>query len=303
MQVAMEDRKSSWCAVCKRQIIPKRKLIAVNEPPGKAPGGTMLRRGAVTRVLKNRVEIDQSPLFCSDQCRQREVGPKYPEWESANTTDVLNDDVSDQYCHEAPKESTPNTRSLAILQRAYGWDLEPAALLQNLPRALPTQGKRQTLLEEFTSGVMMANRRIDAVLPRTLKPGERAPPLAPVSGWTDGSQAWRPSTYSFAPPPRSRADILDPNHTAYQSFIAFPHRSARSGVTASSSSPALIAPSSATATSLNSDPLTVAQGSFIRRPPAGACPKPARNSRQLASVAHMLLLPDVMRASSDSAST
>jgi hypothetical protein len=260
----------------------------------------MLRRGAVTRVLKNRVEIDQSsaPLFCSDQCRQREIGPKYPEWESANTTDVLKNDGSYQYCHEAPKESTPNTRSLAILQRVYGWDLGPAALLQNLPRALPTKGKRQALLEEFTSGVMMANRRIDAVLPRTLKPGERAPPLAPVSGWTDGSQAWRPSTYSFAPPPRSRADILDPNHTAYQSFIAFPHLAARSDVTASSSSPALIVPSSATATSLNSDPRP-----RVLHPPTGARPKPARNSRQLASVAHMLLLPDFMRASSDSAST
>ncbi|KAF7347130.1 WD-REPEATS-REGION domain-containing protein [Mycena venus] len=130
----------------------------------------------------------------------------------------------------------------------------------------------------YTSGVMMAHKRIDAILPKPLKPGERPPPLKAVPGWTDGSQAWRMSTYSFAPPPKTHADVLDPSRKAYETCVASPHCSAQSGVSASSSSAGALSPSggyssaltspisvnTASSSSLNSELLSSFEDSFAR---------------------------------------
>ncbi|KAJ7785282.1 hypothetical protein DFH07DRAFT_975991 [Mycena maculata] len=167
---------------------------------------------------------------------------------------------------------------------------------------------------EYTSGVMMANHRLKAILPKPLKPGERAPPLKPVPGWTDGSQAWRTSTYSFAPPPKTRADVLNPNRTVYEGFIASPHRSTQSSVTASgerpSSTPASPMVLSTTLSSINSEMLSSFKDSFACRtasrislflpgtsPASSTGISPPQKQRPLAQAAAggMLLVSNVMK--------
>ncbi|KAF8188615.1 hypothetical protein K438DRAFT_1972302 [Mycena galopus ATCC 62051] len=167
--------------------------------------------------------------------------------------------------------STSNTRSLAVLQREYHMQpLPPSTTDEHAPRRAQRPACQPPA---YTSSIMMAHRRIDAILPKPLTPGDRPPPLKPIPGWTDSSQAWRAPTYSFALPPQTRADDLDPNRAAYTSFHASPHRSAQSGVTASSASGSC-APSSpttsasggaATSSSLNSEMLSSFEDSVSRR--------------------------------------
>ncbi|KAJ7695944.1 hypothetical protein B0H17DRAFT_1131137 [Mycena rosella] len=352
----MDDSDNSWCAVCDRQIVPARYIVPItnpttNPPPSPThdtarrskrgglvhgtgrvrPNGTI--KGVATQPMppvKTRVEIDQSPapLYCSDDCRQRDLEffhgrPVYSDSASSDTSD--DQDALEFSTQEAPyqqhaRKSTANTRSLAVLQREYGIPPLPPRTSQTYDEFAPRVRAAPYRPPEYTSGVMMANRRLEAVLPKALKPGERAPPLKPVPGWTDGSQAWRASTYSFAPPPRTRADILDPNRAAYQSFVASPHRSAASGVTASSASssrsPAGLTtagPPSPTATSpasssLNSELLSSFEDSFKRRTnsrlslfspsssPASSVSESPRKQRPLAhpAASSMLLVPDVL---------
>ncbi|KAJ6559063.1 hypothetical protein DFH09DRAFT_1484596 [Mycena vulgaris] len=298
------------------------------------PNGTIKRAADVLPAapIKTRVEIDQSPapLYCSDACRQKDVEffhgrPVYSDSASSDTSDdadslaSLSNTSQDEYTYPAPQRkstaSTANTRSLAVLQREYRMPPLPPPTSETYDELAPRVPRVAYRPPEYTSGVMMANRRIDAVLPKALKPGERPPPLAPVPGWTDGSQAWRASTYSFAPPPRTRADILDPNRAAYESFRASPHRSAASGVTANTDHPASMPSppsptdpvSASTSSSINSELLESFGQSFARRseararlsssassssPTAGSPPR--RSSRALAA-GNMLLVPDVLK--------
>ncbi|KAJ6621890.1 hypothetical protein B0H10DRAFT_2432153 [Mycena sp. CBHHK59/15] len=366
----MDDCDTSWCAVCDRQIVPKRTTVPV-PPPQPSPddlrrskqgtirqqtrGGGGLVRGtgrvrpngtikpAPAPPLKTRIEIDQSPapLYCSDECRNKDIEfyhgrPAYSDSASSDTSDdssSLTEDSSsaydDYHPDPAPRKSTPNTRSLAILQREYGMDPLPPRTSETYDEFAPRVVPQPYRPPEFTSGVMMANRRLEAILPKPLKPGQRAPPLKPIPGWTDGSAAWRASTYSFAPPPQTRADILDPKRTAYESFVATPHRSAASGVVAdrTTSAPASPTASSSSASrsppsSVNSELLSSFEDNFTRRTSSRlslfspssaptsstARSSPPRKQRPLANLAAngMLLVPDVlMRAprSSESLTT
>ncbi|KAJ7784429.1 hypothetical protein B0H16DRAFT_1402343 [Mycena metata] len=297
----MDDADSSWCAVCDRQIVPRRIHVPIqpttpNPPPSpqhdsprRAKQGTLRQRSGLVQgtgrvrpngtikaaPLKTRIEIDQSPapLYCSDECRQKD-----DEYFHARPVYLNNSDTSDDQADDAlrtarhlqqPRRSTPNTRSLDYLERTVGLPPLPPPTSETYDEFAPKVHRPAYRPPAYTSGVMMAHRRIDAVLPKALKPGERPPPFVPVPGWTDGSQAWRASTYSFAPPPQSRADVLDPNRAAYQSFVASPHRSAASGVTASSSSsggsPPASPTTSGTPSSLNSELLSSFEDSLARR--------------------------------------
>ncbi|KAJ7134748.1 hypothetical protein C8R44DRAFT_870347 [Mycena epipterygia] len=337
----MDDTDSSWCAVCDRQILPKRIIVNIpaNPPPSPQHDARRTKRGGLVhgtgRVrangtikqlappppVKTRVEIDQSPapLYCSDLCRQKDLVyfTGFDDSDSSDDTDSLAS-LSHTSSERAPSQqqqqqrSTPNTRSLEVLQREIGIAPLPPPTSETYDELAPRVKPAPPRALEYTSGVMMANRRLEAVLPKPLKPGERAPPLAPVPGWTDGSQAWRASTYSFAPPPRTRADILDPNRAAYQSFVASPHRSASSGVTASrdysehhNPPPSPTAASCSSASSLHSELLSSFEDSFARRtssrlslcsssPASSAAGSPPRKrSRPLAT--GMLLVPDVLK--------
>ncbi|KAJ7214952.1 hypothetical protein GGX14DRAFT_609864, partial [Mycena pura] len=351
----MDDFLSSWCAVCDRQIIPKRTIVAVSAPApcppspehdgpwrteqgiacsrsgglvrgtGRVhPNGTIKRHdSAPPAPVRIRIVIDQSPapLYCSPACRQTDledfaVRPNYSDSASSDISDnadslvsVLTTNADGTYCR-----STPNSRSIAVLQRECGLLPLPAPTSETYNELVPRRAiPAPTRPLEYTSGVMMANRRMEAILPKPLKPGERAGPLAPVPGWTDGSQAWRASTYSFAPPPRSRADASDPNCAAYGSCVASPHRSG-SGVVATI---ALSAPPSPTASSSfssssssasrNSDLLSSFEDSFTRRsssrislfspetsPGSSVAGSPPRKTRTFSLAGGMLLVPDVI---------
>ncbi|KAJ6508604.1 hypothetical protein C8R45DRAFT_922312 [Mycena sanguinolenta] len=329
----MDD--NAFCAVCDRQIVPKRTLVPVYpapEPSPEAPrqkkmGRTGLVHGTgrvrpngtlkAATPVKTRIEIDQSPapLYCSDQCRQRDTAffhgaPVFPDTSDTSDEQDYDDDYPAWQRTHRQQRSTPNTRSLAVLQREYNMGPLPPPTCATYDELAPQNPARAEYVPPpYTSGIMMASRRIDAVLPKPLKPGERPPPLKPVPGWTDGSQAWRASTYSFAPPPTTRADVLDPNTRAYGTFSASPHRSAQSGVTASSasSSGSLHSPTSASSSSLNSELLSSFEDSFARRTssrlslassPASCSTSPAfstsppRRTKHLA--ASQLLVPDVL---------
>ncbi|KAJ7212002.1 hypothetical protein GGX14DRAFT_621236 [Mycena pura] len=347
----MDDSLSSYCAVCDRQIIPKRTLVSLaapvaNPPPppeldaprrtkqglarnrsglvhgtGRVrPNGTIKRHDSAPPVpVRTRVVIDQSPapLYCSAACRQKDLEdfagrPNYSDSASSDTSDDADSlvSVSNTSQDGTYRRSTPNSRSIAVLQRECGLLPLPAPTTETYNELAPRVTPAPARPLEYTSGVMMANRRMEAILPKPLKPGERAGPLTPVPGWTDGSQAWRASTYSFAPPPRSRADASDPNCAAYGSFVASPHR-AGSGVVATT---ALSAPASPTAASCssssssrNSDLLSSFEDSFARRsssrislfspgtsPGSSVVGSPPRKTRTLSSAGGMLLVPDVI---------
>ncbi|KAJ7928018.1 hypothetical protein B0H13DRAFT_2550792 [Mycena leptocephala] len=303
----MDDSHSCWCAVCHRQILPKRTIVPIQQLTRLLPRlmilGTLRQRSGLVhgtgRVrpngtlkaappVKTRVEIDQSPapLYCSDECKQQDLHfyhgkPLYSDSASSDTEDDQEDCLHTAR-HHPDELSTPNTRSLAFLQREYGIAPLPPRTSQTYDEHAPPRSKPAPYAPpQYTSGVMMSARRIE----------QRPPPLKPVPGWTDGSQAWRASTYSFAPPPQTRADVLDPNRAAYQSFVASPHRSAQSGVTAStsySSAPAS-PPLERTSSSMNSELLSSFEDSFARRTSSRFPPRKSR-----IAAAHALLVPDVL---------
>ncbi|KAJ7095764.1 hypothetical protein B0H15DRAFT_826962 [Mycena belliarum] len=339
---AMDDSDNSWCAVCDRQIVPTRSLVVVDDPqpiePARRKQQALRQRSGLVhgtgRVRPNgtlkapppktRVEIDQgpAPLYCSDACRQKDTEyfhgsrPTFDDSASSSSGSSGSGSLASlspepRSKPTPPRKSTPNTRSLAVLQREYDMPPLPPRTSETYDELAPRAPRPPPVILEYTSGVMMANRRLEAVLPKALKPGEPVPPLKPIPGWTDGSQAWRASTYSFAPPPRTRADILDPNRAAYQSFVASPHRSAASGVTASAapdSPPSPTAPScSSVASSANSELLSSFENSFTRRtssrlslftpsstPASSVAGSPPRKSRPMAAASSMLLVPDVL---------
>jgi len=90
--------------------------------------------------------------------------------------------------------------------------------------------------EQYQSGIMMAARRIKAALcpdptiKRSLHSYCQQPTRErkPIPGWTDGSDAWRYSVYSFASPSESATKgqlSSEDRPSAYKSFAASPHRS------------------------------------------------------------------------------
>ncbi|KAJ7288188.1 hypothetical protein C8J57DRAFT_1214392 [Mycena rebaudengoi] len=334
----MDEVLAHFCGVCDRRIDPKRRVVPIhpNPSPPIAKQGTLRQRSGLVhgtgRVRPNgtikdtlapsqvrtRIEIDQSPapLYCSEACRNNDIeyykgrSPYEDNSDSGSSDDsslasLSPDDAPLYHQQHQQQRSTPSTRSLAVL----GLCPLPPPTSETYDEFAPRRPKATPYRPpEYTSGVMMANRRLEAILPKPLKPGQRAPPLKPIPGWTDGSQAWRASTYSFAAPPRTQADILDPDRTAYQSFVATPHRSAA----AEPPSPTAPSCTSSSTRSHNSDLLSSFEDSFAKRassrltlfspsssPPtassSSASASPPRKQRHLAHLANgMLLLPDIL---------
>nr|GAT60170.1 predicted protein [Mycena chlorophos] len=311
-----------YCVGCNRQFVPRRVLVPVDAQlasPDVVRKGT---RGLVhgtgrVRVngtikaappVKTRVEIDQSPapLYCSPECEQRDLDYSSGTSDTGDEADSIL--VLSTKKLVPPPRSTPNTRSMAYLESRYDMPPLPAPTSETYDEFAPPLSHVETMPPppEFTSGVMMAGRRISANLPAPRKPGQAPSPVTAVPGWTDGSPAWRASTYSFAPPPRTRADVTDPNRAAYGSIVATPHRSA-SGVVATKepSSPTTTSYSSSSSnSSRNSDMLSSFEDSFARRsmsrislyspgssPASSLSCSPTKHSK----VWSMLLLPEAMR--------
>lgn len=76
----------------------------------------------------------------------------------------------------------------------------------------------------------MASRRIKAALspdaaPKRSQSHASSRERKPIPGWTDGSDAWRSSVYSFSPPHSSHITAQFERPAAYKSMAASPHRS------------------------------------------------------------------------------
>ncbi|KIJ64634.1 hypothetical protein HYDPIDRAFT_175559 [Hydnomerulius pinastri MD-312] len=225
---------------------------------------------------KVRTVIDQGPipLYCSDDCRLEDLsryngafpidynpnraspplppaphnsfeGPVFCDSEDESSS---SSSVDSRFSSES--ESIMASPSIATLAAMYDFPPLPPA-----PPILFTADSSSTSEPEYRndyqSGVMMAAKRIQAALcPAPAKPSssrhELPQPRKSIPGWTDGSDAWRESVYSFSPRSNSVATI---GTESKPSFAASSHRgvqwSSSNLATSSSSSslPAHFAPS------------------------------------------------------------
>ncbi|KAJ7739049.1 hypothetical protein DFH07DRAFT_965868 [Mycena maculata] len=248
-------------------------------------------------MAKTRVEISQSPA----PLLLRRM-PTKPKIQRLRLTPLPRPLVPQEHTQHQLTHRPP-----ARVRHEYGFPPLPPRTSEMYDEFAPRKQPAPAPYLEYTSGVMMANHRLEAILPKPLKPGERAPPLKLVPGWTDGSQAWCTSTYSFAPPPKTRADVLNPNRTVYEGFVASPHRSTQSSVTASGEHPSS-APASPTVLQLRMPhrlahlPLQILPGTS---PASSTGISPPQKQRPLAqaAVGGMLLVSDVMKCTAVAGST
>ncbi|EGN98340.1 hypothetical protein SERLA73DRAFT_161157 [Serpula lacrymans var. lacrymans S7.3] len=204
--------------------------------------------------IKHRTVIDQGPipLYCSDECRMtdlnRAAGAFHigynPERESPplppvphNSFSGMRNDVEDDSSsatgssvesHVSYSASPVVSRSMATLAALY--DFPPLPEVPTLLSAADSGSSSDSeYSHEYQSGIMMAARRITAALcpdpaqKRKAYSHEVPQPRKPIPGWTDGSDAWRSSVYSFAAP--SENSSKEGTGKAYSSFSASPHRS------------------------------------------------------------------------------
>ncbi|KAI0322000.1 hypothetical protein OF83DRAFT_1050165 [Amylostereum chailletii] len=212
--------------------------------------------------IKHRTVIDQdpTPLYCSDECRLADLDSgdfnpnRDPHLTSPHTAHPVSHPPSstgDDSESTASTSTSSSPDSIDGIQApdylAAGWDsLGPSVgalariydfppLPYRPPMPAPSQPEpTPNLDEQYSSGVMMAAARIkEALCPPPQKRsshGFREPPQErkPIPGWTDGSDAWRASVYSFSSPKDSIGRDLkkvDERPRAYNSFAASPHRS------------------------------------------------------------------------------
>lgn len=169
-------------------------------------------------------------VFAGDFDPERETAPgPYHSISSLSISPTSEtDSASSDSVSEPPSASFLSHAALAPF---YGFPpLPPAPRVSHrtssLDQCSPTN--------DYQSGVMMAAQRIKAAL--CPEPPKRTgfgphPPVSkerkPIPGWTDGSDAWRASVYSFAAPrdlsiPSSELEHDD--RRAYKSFVAASQR-------------------------------------------------------------------------------
>lgn len=231
------DFDNAWCPACDRQIQPKRFTISVPvQQQQQLPTRKHTKRTPPPPPpvqLKKRTIIDQGPipLYCSDECQLADLSST----RSAPPLDPARDEPAAPITHREP--------SIDKLAKLYNFP--------PLPPPPPTFNDSNPILpaREYTSGVMMAGRLISSLCPPPAKPhvGPHRPPpepRKPVPGWTDGSNAWRATVYSFSSPQQSSPFYQEEVNKAYGSFTASPHRAPRaSSSSAISSAPAPAPPS------------------------------------------------------------
>jgi hypothetical protein len=229
------DFDSAWCPVCDKQIQPKRFTITVPvqhhpQPPPSPRKPIKQKQGFVNRTgrlrhngtikqpiqLKKRTVIDQGPipLYCSDGCQLADLsatcsGPPLdpardeptptatPIKRSSYSTTSSETESDDTTSTSSPVPPPP---SIAKLAKFYNFP--------PLPPSPPSFEESEVAIppcREYNSGVMMAGRLISSLCPPPAKPhvGPHPPPpetRKPVPGWTDGSNAWRATVYSFSSP-------------------------------------------------------------------------------------------------------
>ena len=241
--------------------------------------------------VRQRTIIDQSPtpLYCSDECRLADtqsvagLGINYnPERHSSScptlpaaapSRTAQAEESSDSSIGSSPESEvssstsarapspTSSTRSksrLGPIPTGYAalasiYDLPPCPPPPSFQPDPKPEPSKYNAAEDYTSGVMMAARRIQVVLgPQPQKKPSWATPASKLStvyanqayavsysgqqqkrevipGWTDGSNKWRASVYSFARPSED-VDVSpdgdrDNRNNAYRGFVSTPCRS------------------------------------------------------------------------------
>ena len=242
------DFDNAWCPACDRQIQPKRLTVSVpvQQKFTKQKQGLVNGTGRLKHVkpqqppvlIKKRTVIDQGPipLYCSDECQVADLS----DTRSGPPLDPARDEpmstaapIKGSNLNYASSETDSSDDSFSP---ATPSSIDKLAKLYNfppLPPLVPTfdepEGPMPT--REYNSGIMMAGRLISSLCPPPAKPhvGPHPPPLEarkPVPGWTDGSNAWRASVYSFSSRPQ-HPFYPEYSNKACESFTASPHRAPR----------------------------------------------------------------------------
>ena len=191
--------------------------------------------------------IDQGPipLYCSDECRMADRGRfndplpinynpdraspslllvphnSFEQPISCDSNDESSSGSSVDSCLSSSSDNITVSPSLATLAAMY--DFPP---LPPLPPIIPVQSTVATVpgfRNDYQGGIMMAAKRIQAALcagpatkPATFKfRNELPPPQQPIPGWTDGSNAWRKSVYSFSPHSDSVVTVGMPSKSSF----------------------------------------------------------------------------------------
>ncbi|CAA7261507.1 unnamed protein product [Cyclocybe aegerita] len=224
-----------------------RKKAAVNKKGGLVngtgrvrPNGTIKQSppAAPAPPPKTRTVIDQGPLplYCSDECQladltRRTAAPFDPSREEPVSAAPVKPKKKTAFT-TAPSESGSDTSNESKPLSS----IERLAQMYNFPPLPPPPPTYEEPVydyppEEYNSGIMMAGRLISSLSAPPAKPhvGRYRPapePYKVVPGWSDGSNAWRSTVYSFSAP-KSAQDPFNRDSTAksYGSFTAASHRS------------------------------------------------------------------------------
>ncbi|KAF5311603.1 hypothetical protein D9611_009420 [Ephemerocybe angulata] len=168
--------------------------------------------------IRYRTVIDQSPqgIYCSPACELadrtstidgRRVAPApAPPSPVASTSSVSSSESSSSSSDEEFKCNGPRQYTPDQIKFAKAWNFPPLPDLNRIHISTGSDDDEETFTrygasEEYSGGIMMAARRMDAVLPKPRKQpvGKWDPkpqPHEPIPGWTDGSHAWRSQVYT-----------------------------------------------------------------------------------------------------------
>jgi hypothetical protein len=239
---------------------------AVNKTRPSSPQSQIQPETKPAAPPKLRTVIDQGPipLYCSDECRIADLSrfngalpinynpdqaspplPPVPhnsfEQPICDSEDESSSGSSLESCLSSSSDIITVSPSIATLAAMY--DFPP---LPPPPPIIPVRSAAAAIVPEFRNdyqgGVMMAAKRIQAALcadPATKRPTSRnelPPPQKPIPGWTDGSDAWRQSVYSFSPRSDSMTTVGMPNKSSFAATSSRGVQWTTSDLTTSSSS-------------------------------------------------------------------
>ncbi|KDR82793.1 hypothetical protein GALMADRAFT_134348 [Galerina marginata CBS 339.88] len=298
------DFDVAWCPACDRQIVPKRYTITVPvqqqqlpPPPPSSPRRTKGKTGGLVNgtgrlrhngtvkapappvLTKQRTVIDQGPipLYCSDECQfadlntHRRQAPLDPAQEEPRPDAPIN--ASKKASFSSSSETDSDRSSASQSPPTAMSSLDKLIAMYNFPPLPPPpptfDEPAPEPAPEYNSGIMMAGRLITSLCPPPAKPqvGKYRPaqePRKPIPGWTDGSNAWRSTVYSFTAP-KSPTDPFhrDTSLKASGSFSASSHRHSSRKAYASTSE--LSSAPAAAMRSASDEMINKFSQSFIRR--------------------------------------
>ncbi|THG97265.1 hypothetical protein EW026_g4703 [Hermanssonia centrifuga] len=268
---------TTWCPNCARQILPKRIQVPIASPVSPAPPpssptsqpktdaaapnvaritrsktGTIRARGGglvhgTGRVKPNGTIKRPSPKDAQTSAKK----PTAPAVSATTPTPSAPDTIPDY----------PIPRRYAALASIY--DLPPCPPPPPLMRTDTSSSEEsERYTNDYQSGVIMAARRITEALAPRPEPKKRPSWSTPstqfntalalqatrnqvVPGWTDGSDKWRASVYSFAAPSRGDDSAEEERMMrayTYKGFVSTPLRS--TGVYSTIGDPSTPTPSS-----------------------------------------------------------